>query len=274
MIYLKSYCYSQHELPFVIANLIEGWDYINKYYLYEYNYTHTGIRKEYEFNKVIDKIPEKYREKLVYKMIDLTEYHINTFNDENMCHKINEPIQRSYFFNDDTIVLKDDDIIIDIDVDEIIYNYAYPLLLKELLMRKTPLSIRLNQFFFKHTYLWSDCNFSSPTIYQYSMVKNRNNIIKGIKIKYLRDLQQKTTQIYGCHMSWVMPINNMIKKLYSSAHIKYRHLADKDILEKAINDKIYLFDTNRAFNINELELNDKRIPIYLQEKNIFAYNWL
>ena len=103
------------------------------------------------------------------------------------------------------------------------------------------------------------------------MVKNRNNIIKGVKIKYLRDLQQKTTQIYGSHMSWVMPINNMIKKLYSSAHTKYRHFADKDILEKAINDKIYLFDTNRAFNINELELNDRRIPIYLQRDNIFDY---
>ena len=52
MLYLKSYCYSQHELAFVIANLIEGWDYIEKLCLYEYNYTHTGCEKKYEDSKI------------------------------------------------------------------------------------------------------------------------------------------------------------------------------------------------------------------------------
>ena len=30
MLYLKSYCYSIHELPFIIANLQEGYNYIDK----------------------------------------------------------------------------------------------------------------------------------------------------------------------------------------------------------------------------------------------------
>ena len=38
MIYLKSYCYNKHRLAFIIANLIEGYDYIDKL-LYEYNFT-------------------------------------------------------------------------------------------------------------------------------------------------------------------------------------------------------------------------------------------
>ena len=45
MIYIKSYCYSKHELPFIIAQLQEGYKYIEKLILYEYNYTHTGCEK-------------------------------------------------------------------------------------------------------------------------------------------------------------------------------------------------------------------------------------
>lgn len=45
MLYLKSYCYSKHELPFIIANLDEGYNHIDKLILYEYNVTHTGKTK-------------------------------------------------------------------------------------------------------------------------------------------------------------------------------------------------------------------------------------
>jgi len=58
MIYLKSYCYNKHELAFVIANLIEGYNFIDKLLLYEYNFTHTGIPKNYELEPLIkDKLP-------------------------------------------------------------------------------------------------------------------------------------------------------------------------------------------------------------------------
>ena len=45
MIYIKTYCYNQHELPFLITQLQEGWDYIDKFCVYEYNFTHTGNKK-------------------------------------------------------------------------------------------------------------------------------------------------------------------------------------------------------------------------------------
>lgn len=269
MIYLKSYCYSEHELPFVIANLKEGFNYIDKLVLYEYNYTHTGIKKEYNMEKVIKLIPEELREKLDYKKIDLSNFFVESYNNENLCHSINEPIQRNWFFNDSEIKLFDNDIIFDIDIDEIIYKNYYDILLKEL--NKTPLSIRLNQFFFKNNYLWTDCNFSSPTVYKYYMVKKNNKKIKGLFIKNLRDLPKKSKNICGCHMSWVMPLDYMIKKINCGAHIKYRHLSDKDKLQEAINNKKYIFDTKRSFNIDELKYNDKRIPEFLQKENIFNY---
>ena len=84
-------------------------------------------------------------------------------------------------------------------------------------------------------------------------------------------LFKKTSKIYGCHMSWVMPIEDMIKKIYSGAHTKYHHLAKKEILKKAINDKVYIFDLKRPFIIDELNINDVKIPLYLQKEDIFDY---
>lgn len=271
MLYLKSYCYSQHELAFVIANLIEGWDYIEKLCLYEYNFTLTGIKKEYELEKVIHNIPQHLRSKLYYKKIDLTNHIEYAYENGPLIRKVNEPIQQSWLFNDSHFNLQDDDIIIDHDIDEIIYRDSYVPLIEELNHKNRPLSIKLNQFFFKHTYLWTNCGFSGPTIYKYNMVKNRKQVINGIRIKNLRFLPQKTSTIYGCHMSWIMPIDNMLKKFHQYSHPEFRKFANREILEKAIKDKIYVFDTRRPFNIQEIDLNDRRIPIHLQNRNIFSY---
>ena len=174
-------------------------------------------------------------------------------------------------FNDTDIILNDEDIIIDIDIDEIIYKDSYIDLLSELNKANKPISINLNQFFFKNNYLWSNLNFNAPAIYKYKMVKKINKKVKGIDCKYQRYCNQKTSKIYGCHMSWVMPIDCMIKKIYSGAHTKYHHLGKKDILEKAVKDKRYIFDLNRPFHILELDIHDSRIPRYLQKDNIFDY---
>jgi len=271
MIYLKSYCYSKHELPFVIANLSEGYDYIDKLCLYEYNYTHTGIQKEYEMEKVLHLIPKKLIEKLYYKKVDITNHVEYAYKNGPLIHSVNEPIQRSMLFNDTNFDLQDEDIIIDHDIDEIIYKENYPLLINELKEKKTPLSIRLNQFFFKQNYLWVDCNFSSPTIYKYEMVKKSGRLVKDMKIKNLRDLGSKTREIHGCHMSWVIPVDYMINKLHSYSHPEFRKYANKELLQKAINEKKYIFDLNRSFNIEELSLDDQRIPTFLQKENIFDY---
>lgn len=270
MIYIKTYCYSKHELPFIIAQLKEGYDFIDKLCVYEYNYTHTGKEKNYEMENEIKKIPKKYMNKLYYKKVDLSKYNVYSYNNENLCHKINEPIQRNMFFNDNEIILQNDDIIIDVDCDEIIYERSYPKLISELKRKQIPLSIKLNQFFFKHNYLWTDCNFSSPAIYFYKHVKRINKYIFDLKINNLRDLNNKTDNIYGCHMSWVMPIEEMVQKCYKTAHTRYRHLANKYILKKAIEEKKYIFDLNRSFKIVEIDLKDNRIPQFLQKDNIFT----
>ena len=62
----------------------------------------------------------------------------------------------------------------------------------------------------------------------------------------------------GCHFSWCMPVNSLIQKLKTYAHApRYRHLAKKEILEDAINNKKYPFDPNRRFDIEVLNYKNK-----------------
>lgn len=269
MIYLKSYCYSKHELPFIITNLIEGYDYIDKLLLYEYNYTHTGLKKNYELESLLHLIPEKLQSKLYYKKVDISDYVEYAYENGPLIHESNEPLQRSWAFNDSNINFQPNDIIIDIDIDEIIYKSSYASLINELETKNRPLSIKMNQFFYKNNYLWSNLIFDGSTIYKYYMTGN--NIYKGLKIKNYRSLIDRTDNIHGCHMSWNMPVNYMLKKLHSYSHPEYRKFCDKDLLEKAIKEKIYIFDLNRPFDIVELNLNDSRIPEFLQKENIFDY---
>ena len=124
-LYLKSYCYSKHELPFVIANLQESYPFLTKLVLYEYNYTHTGVKKEYHMEKVLHLIPENLRAKLHYQKVDITNYVEYAYENGPLIHQVNEPIQRSWMFNDSNFKLQDTDIIIDHDIDEIIYQSSY-----------------------------------------------------------------------------------------------------------------------------------------------------
>jgi len=262
MIYLKSYCYSKHELPFINAQLDESMGHVDKFYLYEFDRTHTGVEKKFELDGIIPK-----NDRLVYKKVSVKDTCVYAYNDGPKIHAINEPIQRSYIFNDPDVVLCDEDIIFDVDVDEIIYSSSYPNLIDSYM---APTSIRLNQFFFKHNYLWTDCNFSSPTMYKYKDIKNTIHKVNGLNVStHTRDLPKKTSDIHGCHMSWIMPVDYMINKLHSYGHTEFRKYADAVELQKAIDDKKYIFDLKRPFNIHELEFNDDRIPKILQTNNIF-----
>ena len=103
------------------------------------------------------------------------------------------------------------------------------------------------------------------------MVKNINKNIKGIQCNYQRYCSKKSTKIYGCHMSWVMPIDYMLKKIHSGSHTTYHHLGKHEILEKAIVEKKYIFDLKRPFNIIELNITDSRIPSTLKKNDLFNY---
>ena len=261
MKYIKTYCYAEHELEFIKAQLIQSEGLVDYVVVYEYDVTHRGDPKPYRLESLISTLNADLLKRLIYRPMSVKHLCKKTA-DPKIIHEINESVQRSYFFNDPFFNLQPDDIIIDCDVDEIIYKDRF----KELFLFQkivgVPVAIKLNQFFYKSTYLWKDAKFSAATCYKYSSVRKPKAIINDdFKVCHRRSLRIKYPRICGAHMSWIMPVSAMITKLHSYGHLEYERFADFEILTKAIEDKKYIFDEKRAFNIEELSPEDPRIVL-------------
>jgi hypothetical protein len=260
MRYIKTYCYADYELDYIKAQLIASENEIDCVVVYEYDVTHRGEPKPFRLAPLIKNIDPVLRKRLEYRPVSIKNIAINT-QDSSVIHKINEPIQRSFFYNDDFFSLEDNDFIIDCDVDEIIYNSKYRKIRNLSRVIGRPMSLPLNTFFYKKNYLWTNLKFISPTAYHYYQVKNPVTILdNGFEIKHRRDLKIRFPIKCGAHMSWNMPVESMILKLKSYSHPEYEKYANIDILQKAVDEKKYIFDVSRKFKIKELPMDDKRIP--------------
>jgi hypothetical protein len=146
----------------------------------------------------------------------------------------------------------DEDIIISVDGDEIIYNESYDTIIEEI-KKRDKVKINLNQFFYKLDYHWKNKDFIAPTGAKYKMYKNdypNNWRYDG----YL--LQGK----HGCHFSWCMTPEQMIYKLDTYSHPRYRNCAKIDLLEDAVENKKYPFDPNTKFDIEVIDMDNDMIP--------------
>jgi hypothetical protein len=266
MIYLKSYCYSEHEIDFIKAQLIESEGYVDKLVLYEYNVTHRGKSKPFRLREHIEALDPKLKSRILYRPVDI-EHLCQQSDDEQNAH-INEDIQRSYFFNDDIITIQSNDIIFDLDIDEIIYKRCYPILIFMARFLKIPIGIRLNQFFYKANYYWRSSKFRSPVVYRYGAYfkKQTRYLLEGYRIEHQRNYILTTPFACGAHLSWVMPVEMMVRKIHSYAHTGFEKYADINVLKQAIKNKQYIFDDKRKFDIVTLKGNSKMIPSHFHEK--------
>ena len=259
MIYLKTYCYAPHELEFIMANFTECHKHIDKMIVCEFDINHTGTKRDFRFSEDGDlqtlsqfsNASGDYGfDKLDYHSCEVFDETARAYDREDLIHSINEPIMRSYFTK--LYDFKDDDIIISVDADEIIYGDSIGYILNQVEKYKT-VALKLRQFFYKKTYLWKDKAFTSPIATYYSEINPKfpNN---------WRDVGQVTHNFVGCHFSWCMTPDEMIHKLYTYSHPQYRACADKELLTDAIKNKKYPFDPSVKFDIEEIDPNDKKIP--------------
>jgi hypothetical protein len=254
-VYLKTYCYTSHEIEFIEANLRECYPYIEKMIVCEFDINHTGVKREFEFEDLKEKISSDINDKLDYHPCEVYDITARAYEREDLIHSVNEPVMRSYFtklYNFD-----DDDIIISVDADEIINGDKIKYILEEVKKHGT-VRLKLRQFFYKKTFLWENKDFISPIATLYSNINPKfpNN---------WRDFGKVTDEYVGCHFSWCMSVEQMIHKLYTYSHPRYRFCAKKELLEDAIENKKYPFDEKVKFNIVELDANDKIIPKSLRE---------
>jgi hypothetical protein len=261
MIYLKTYFYSVHEFPFLKLNLLEAYPYIDKFIICEYNYTHTGIKREYIWDENKHKLPSECMDKVIYMKVDMEGIAKYAYEDDNIIHTINEPYMRGCFAellgngeNDNgTKQLEDGDIVISVDADEIIYGESYPELLEEV-KSKGIMKLNLHQFFYRVNYLWDKKDFIAPVICRAMYYKTKTPFGQW---RYDGELYKHKV---GCHFSWCMTVNEMLNKMECYSHPEYRFCAKREILEDAIKNKKYPFNSRDSFDIKEIDF-DRNILI-------------
>lgn len=256
MKYLKTYFYVEHEIKFLIMNLIEAYDHIDKFIICEFNRTHTGRPCDYIGQDHIDKFPKELMDKVIYLPLDISRVAVEAYENEDAIHAINEPIMRSAFMK--ALEFEDEDIVVSVDADEIIYRDAYPYIFEEVASKQC-VRLNLHQFFYKTNYLWEDKDFVSPIAAKYKVFKDHFPC-------NWRDVGPVTSKKVGCHFSWCMTPEQMVYKLHTYSHPKYRFCANKELMENAIENKIYPFDENVDFKIKELDYDDERIPQSMRGK--------
>ena len=250
MIYLKTYCYAPHEVEFIVANLKECYDYIDKMIVCEFDINHTGVKRPFEYSDIKSLVPEELSDKLDYHACEVYDITARAYEDEAAIHGVNEPVMRSYFTK--LYNFSDNDIIISIDADEILYGEQLPYIIEQV-SKQGAVRLKLRQFFYRKTYLWEGRDFVSPIATYYGVINPKfpNN---------WRDIGNVTEEYVGCHFSWCMGVEAMIHKLDTYSHPRYRFCADRDLLENSIANKTYPFDDNVSFDIRELPADDSLIP--------------
>lgn len=251
MVYLKTYFYVEHEFQFLKYNLQEAYNHIDKFIICEFNKTHTGMPREFiGWEKLKQYLPQDKLDKVLYLPLDISQYTVEAYNDEDKIHAINEPVMRSIFMKH--INFQDNDIIVSVDADEIIYEKTYPKIIN-FLKNKNVCSLNLHQFFYKKNYLWKNKDFIAPVAAKYSYFKNSF----PCNLRYEGEVLSEKA---GCHFSWCMSPEEMVYKLHTYSHPKYRFCANKELLEEAIKNKIYPFDLTEKFEIEELEYSSDILP--------------
>ena len=255
-VYLKTYFYVEHEVKFLAMNLLEAYDHIDGFIICEHNRTHTGRPRDYIWDEVKGQLPAEFMDKVIYLPSDLSDKAVEAYEREDLIHSINEPVMRSSFMTD--MQFDRDDIIISIDADEIIYRNAYPQIL-ETVDRQNLVRLNLHQFFYKTNYLWEGKDFTAPIASKYWVFQDHYPT-------NWRDTGPIMPGKHGCHFSWCMTPEEMVYKLHTYSHPRYRFCANKELLEEAIANKEYPFDPDVDFRIRELDNNDEVIPECLRNQ--------
>ncbi len=250
MIYLKTIFSAANEIKYLKLNLREAGSQIDKFIICEFNRTHIGSPREFIFPQFWSQFDAGERAKIIYIQGDIAAQTKFSETDNYIIHEINEKLIRGYFASQ--IKLADKDIVFSVDADEIIFSSHYPKIIAKLNFWRPALKLPLYQFYYRINYLWENNRFIAPTVCFASYYKHEYPAAWRYQGRLYKEYA-------GCHFSWCLSIEEMIKKLgYYSHHQDYGHLARREILEKAVAEKTYPFDPKVPFRVRVLDLKKDR----------------
>lgn len=249
MIYLKTIIFAPYEVKFLNLNLLESYDFVDRYIICEFNRTHTGKKHDYIFGNYIKSFGRNVRKKIIYIRGDISD-QVQSPKNSNFAH-LYESLMRGYFVKE--VALEDKDIVFAVDCDEILYKQCYPTILKKINWFSPIYRLKLRQFFYRINYLWKDKDIIAPVACRAEYYKYDDYPAKW------RDEGLVTREYMGCHFSWCMSTSEMMEKIGSYAHgPEYKGIINETVLKNAIGKKTYPFDKSVDFRIKQLDIMNDR----------------
>jgi hypothetical protein len=253
-VYAKTIVSSAGELPFVLMNISELNELVDEFLVCESNITHTGESRNFSFLDAFESDLEKISDKIRPVRMNLEPY-TSPWNDASEILHRNEQEIRNGFTR--YVKLKDDDIVISMDADEIIHTVRakkFIKLLNRKVLPRTSYVLRLHVIIYKISYNWVNCKFQAPVICKAIHFMHQDS-------PQWRYSGARTILKSGTHFTWLMTPSDMVKKILKYSHRKENEqFANPEFLRKAIESKQYPFEPDRPFQILERNLNSRVYP--------------
>ena len=240
-VYLRTIVSASNEIKYIKMQLVESRGYVDNIIVCEFDCTHSGEERDFIFEQYLQDgtFTEEEKRRIIYIQGRVRNKVKKTENNSKYLHQ-NEKLFRGYFAHQ--VDLHWNDIVIAVDADEIIFRRKYLKILSLYDRNASPvIRLKLYQFYYKPTYLWENLIFESSVV-----CRVKHNIFRYPA--QWRDEGKYIDEVVGCHFSWQLTIDEMIKKLHSYAHAAdYAYLANYKILKDAVENKKYPFDKSREF---------------------------
>jgi len=247
-------------------------DVVDYFVICEANKTHTGLKKNFNFNP---KIPDKYKEKIIYiKVKDLPDINIKGKKDYKLLRLQMENLFKGIKF------AKPDDLIVFSDEDEI----PNPQLINTFNFQKYKFGIFLqNMYYYKLNIInvnEGNGNWAGPRICQRKNLKSFFKLrllkTKNLNYPFWRIDKEKNIQLIkngGWHFSYLMTPEEISNKIKNMAHTEFNKNEFKDILNIKKKIKNLQDPFNRNFILKKTKI-DNTYPNYIVKNKKFFKDWI
>ncbi len=211
-IILKTIFTSQNELLYILAQMAELDKVVDRFVIVEPGFTHTGeVRKLIGLDALLINAGSLAK-KIEYIPVPPPKSLLPATQHESAAH-FNERITRGIFV--DYVDLRIGDVVISTDADEVLYEASVVSVLESRSFRVNPIAARkfkLHQFMYRDNLYADGFTFVGPVISKAARYP------RSLGYRDWRYAGPEIAQHGGCHYSWCLPRDQLIKKVSAFAH--------------------------------------------------------
>jgi len=246
MNYIKKIVSNKSEAKYIKMDLIESEGFIHKIILVEANFSHSGIKRTYQFQEVIesDYFSKEEKSRLIYLKIDINKLvYKNTISFKEL--HLNERVIRGKFV--DYLTFNSTDIIFSLDADEVLYRDSYGELINKVQKNNKAYQLKLTNVIYRPDYIWHSCRFIAPTVCYYGFY---DNLFMKIKTRFKKYKQWRyhgevIENPKGVHFNWHLTSKEMLSKIKNYSHAdQFTHIDSSEFLKECKKGKLFFWNTN------------------------------